>query len=125
MAAHRILVVDDDPGIVTLITAILKRDGYNALSAYSGEDALALYASAHPDLILLDLAMPEVTGFEVLEELRQREAETGRRTPIILLTAYTQSYFVSQGIHPDVQGYLTKPVTSKKLLEDVRRLLAE
>ncbi len=122
MTRRTILVVDDDPGIVTMVSAMLKRDVYVTITAHSGKEALRAYAQSKPDLILLDLAMPEMDGYEVVEAIRNQETE-GDHTPIVLLTAHLQSYFAA--INPDlkIDGYITKPVTAAKLRQDLKKLM--
>ncbi|MDQ3159538.1 MAG: response regulator, partial [Pseudomonadota bacterium] len=82
---HRVLVVDDDPKAVELISAYLSTPAYDVVRAYGGSDAITLARQLHPDLILLDLMMPDVSGFEVVEALSQHP-ETAR-IPILVLTA--------------------------------------
>jgi CheY-like chemotaxis protein len=82
---HTILVVDDDPGAVEVIAAFLPTPTYAVVRAYSGNEAITLAQRLRPDLILLDLVMPEVSGFDVVEAL-QRNADTAR-IPILAMTA--------------------------------------
>jgi len=119
MAGRTILVVDDDPGIVTLIITMLKKDGYTTLGAVNGREALEHYERARPDLILLDLAMPGMDGFKVLAEIRRRDRAAGRHTIVLLLTAHVQSYFPADGVEADADGYIAKPVTASKLRRDL------
>lgn len=122
MAGRTILVVDDDPGIVTLIVTMLKKDGYTTVSALTGPQALEQYERARPDLILLDLAMPGMDGFDVLKEIRRRDRLAGRHTLVLLLTAHVQSYFPANGREADADGYIAKPVTASKLRRDLQAI---
>ncbi len=122
MAEKNVLIVDDDEGIVRLVTTMIGREGYKSVAAYNGEEALALYETLHPDLILLDLAMPIMNGLDVIDAIRQRE-QGGLRTPIVLLTAHGHSYFTGERPRADVDGYITKPVTLLKLRQEVLPLL--
>lgn len=117
-----ILVVDDDPGIVTLVETMLKRDGYTTIAAFSGEEALQQYEINKPHLILLDLAMPGMDGFEVIATIRNREQGI-RHTPIVLLTAHAQQYYDNKSQNADIDGYIAKPVTGAKLREDLARFV--
>ena len=87
-----VLIVDDDPGIVILVSTMVKRLNCTVLSAHSGREALSLYEQSAPDIILLDLAMPGMNGLEVFKEIRQREEAAARQTPILFLTAHAQTY---------------------------------
>jgi two-component system alkaline phosphatase synthesis response regulator PhoP len=119
MPERSILIVDDDPGIVQLVVAILKRDGYRTLTAFDGPTALQSYEANAPDLILLDLAMPGMSGFEVIEAIREREGDS-KHTLIVLLTAHAQSYFISTVNNVDIDGYIIKPVAADKLRQEIR-----
>jgi CheY-like chemotaxis protein len=109
-----VLIVDDDPGIVILVSTMVKRLNCTVLSAHSGMEALSVYEQSAPDIILLDLAMPGMNGLEVFREIRRREEAGTRQTPILFLTAHVQTYYASRiDVEPD--GYLAKPVTVDKL----------
>ncbi len=86
-ATFTILVIDDDPGILQLITELLSEDGHRVLVASSGADALAMMQAAHPDLILLDYFMPDMNGLVVIERLKADAAT--RRIPVVALTSGT------------------------------------
>jgi CheY-like chemotaxis protein len=83
--AHCVLVVDDDPSTVKLMSSYLKRSGYRVSAAYSGADGITLAHTDHPDVILLDLLMPEISGFEVVGALRNDPATA--QIPIIIVTS--------------------------------------
>jgi len=123
MAEKIVLIVDDDEGIVRLVPPMIDREGLRSVAAYDGQEALHLYETLHPDLILLDLAMPVMNGLDVIEAIRRRE-QGGPRTPIVLLTAHGHSYFTGERPRADVDGYITKPVTLLKLRQEVLPLLA-
>ena len=123
MAPKTILVVDDDPGIVKLVETMLHRDGYEVLVAYNGREALQIHLDKRPDLILLDLAMPMMSGLDVMRAIRQQDGAQ-RRTPIVFLTAHAQGYFSERDPDvDDVEGYLTKPITLAKLRQEIMPLL--
>jgi len=82
MAEKIVLIVDDDEGIVRLVPPMIDREGLRSVAAYDGQEALHLYETLHPDLILLDLAMPVMNGLDVIEAIRRRE-QGGPRTPIV------------------------------------------
>lgn len=124
MTGEKILIVDDDKGLLKLIVAILKRSQYNVISADNGKDALSLLETEKPDLVLLDLLMPEMSGFEVLDLIRAHDAEQNEHTRVLLLTAHSQRYALStteSGAQAD--GCISKPVTAAKLAQELEHYL--
>ena len=117
----RILVCDDDPAIAAMVAAILHREGYETLQAYSGQECIALVDARQVDLILLDVTMPEMDGFAVCDALRSRDA--GRQLPIVLLTGRTDLDTRVEGMHHGVSEFLTKPVNRYELVARVRAQL--
>lgn len=121
--SNKILVVDDDPGIVRLITMMVNRV-HTTIPAYSGQEALEKHATMELDLILLDLAMPDIDGYTVLRRIRQREADSNiPYTPVVFLTAHVKSVFNDSDLQQQVDGIITKPITSQKLLAELARIL--
>jgi CheY-like chemotaxis protein len=120
MDTPTILVVDDDPGIAALIETILKKEGYNTVKALDGRSALDIFDDLRPDLVLLDLAMPNMNGLQVLAEIRERDRAAKRHTKVVLLTAHIGSYFSSSDWHEQADGYVAKPVTITKLRAELR-----
>jgi len=118
MAGKRVLVVDDDAKTVELVKLYLNRDGYRVISAYNGVDALRLAREGHPDLIVLDLMLPGIDGFEVCRTLR---AESD--VPIIMLTARTTDGDKLTGLGLGADDYMTKPFSPRELAARVRAVL--
>jgi DNA-binding response OmpR family regulator len=116
----RILVVDDEPHIVRLVQVNLQREGYEVLTAYDGVEALEKVAREKPDMVVLDVMMPRMNGFEVLKKLKADEAT--RDIPVIMLTAKAQDADVFRGWQSGVDSYLTKPFNPMELLTFVRRI---
>jgi two-component system alkaline phosphatase synthesis response regulator PhoP/two-component system response regulator VicR len=116
----KILVVDDERHIVRLIQVNLERAGYEVVSAFDGKEALKKTASDSPDLIVLDVMMPFMDGFEVLKHLRA-EVKT-RDIPVVMLTAKTQDADVFRGWASGVDMYLTKPFNPMELLTIIKRI---
>lgn len=108
----RILVIEDDININEMLERWLHELHFTVFTAGDGLEGLALFQQHRPELVLLDIAMPEMNGFDVASEIRRMEQREGRRihTPIIVLTAYPQSYFMSVGSAVGIDSYLTKPV---------------
>ncbi|HEM61184.1 MAG TPA: response regulator, partial [Chloroflexi bacterium] len=122
MNREKILIVDDDPRNVEFLRdSLLAPRGYAILSAGDGQDALRLALEEDPDLILLDLQMPKMDGFEVLEALR----ENGRQFPTILLTAHGSEHVAVQAFRLGVRDYFAKPFKVQEILAAVDRSLAE
>lgn len=122
MPGKTILVVDDDRDIVRLVSMMLSREGFSPIPAYSGSEAMEKYEAEAPALILLDLAMPGMSGQDVVAAIRAREKD-GQYTPIVLLTAHASSYFSRRDMPENVDGCLIKPVTAQRLLNEILPLL--
>ncbi len=120
----RVLVVDDDREMVELIQLFLNNAGYETLAAFSGESALEQAFQQKPDLILLDIMMPKIDGWEVFRRIKNDPQATG--IPIVFLTARTQNIDRMIGLSVmKASGYLTKPFSKKELLDEVERVLNE
>src|SRR5579871_1682795 len=116
----KILAVDDERHIVRLVQVNLERQGYEVVTAYDGKEALEKVASENPDLIVLDVMMPYMDGFEVLKTLKKDP--TTRDIPVIMLTAKANDADVFQGYKSGVDCYLTKPFNPLELLTFIRRI---
>ena len=119
--AHTVLVVDDDPHIVRVVEINLTQEGYQVRTASDGEEALASIAAARPDLVVLDVMMPRLDGFEALKRLKGDPATAD--IPILMLTARAQDEDVFEGYGTGAQWYLTKPFDPVELRRVVRHLL--
>ncbi len=121
-----ILIIDDDEIIRALLVRALERAGYAALTASAGPSGIELFRASNPDLIVLDIAMPEMTGFEVASTIRTIEAgEDLPRTPIVALTAYARSFFLPLGTQAGIDSYLMKPITPDQLVNHVNQFLTD
>jgi len=118
MAGKRVLVVDDDEKTVELVKLYLSRDGYKVFTAYNGIDALDSARKNHPDLIVLDLMLPGISGLEVCRTLR-KESDV----PIIMLTARSTDEDKLTGLEIGADDYVTKPFSPKELAARVRVVL--
>ena len=117
----KILVVDDEPDTVEMIEVNLKAHGYEVLSAGGGEEALQKARAALPDLILLDIMLPEVDGMEVCKILRRDPRTSG--IPIVMLTAKAGEIDRVLGLELGADDYVTKPFSPRELVLRVKRLL--
>ena len=116
--ARKILVVDDEKKIVEILEAYLEREGYQVITAYDGKSALELVRSSTPDLIILDLMLPEVSGWDVCRELRQTSD-----VPVIMLTARDDTTDKIVGLELGADDYVTKPFDPKEVISRVRAVL--
>ncbi|HJU24579.1 MAG TPA: response regulator, partial [Casimicrobiaceae bacterium] len=117
----RVLVVDDELRNTKLVEAILSREGYDVVSAANGREALEAVASLHPDLILLDVMMPDMSGFEVAAELKRRPDATG--IPIVMVTSLDDRTSKLRALDSGAEEFLTKPIDRAELLVRTRNLL--
>jgi DNA-binding response OmpR family regulator len=114
-----VLVADDDQDILELVAFRLERAGYRILTATDGERALELALDQHPDLAVLDVMMPRLTGLEVTERIRAE----GERMPIVLLTARVQEADVARGFEAGADDYIKKPFSPQELRARVQAIL--
>ncbi|OGR88895.1 MAG: hypothetical protein A2992_09490 [Elusimicrobia bacterium RIFCSPLOWO2_01_FULL_59_12] len=118
----KILVVDDDNSIVLVLQHLLTREGHSVSVAYNGKEGLSAAQQDRPDLIILDLMMPEIDGITVSGILFQDPAL--RRTPVLILTAKGPAARNILDLVPNVRLYMEKPFDPPELLKNVQRLLA-
>jgi DNA-binding response OmpR family regulator len=118
-----VLLAEDDPDVGDLVRHVLEADGYRVELARDGAEALERFESCPPDLVVLDVMMPRLTGFEVLSRLRELEAE-GRSVPVLILSARTSQEDIVKGFDLGVSDYVTKPFMIGELRARVRSLLA-
>ncbi|MBN8580388.1 MAG: response regulator transcription factor [Anaerolineae bacterium] len=119
--AQRILVVDDDRSIVKVLASYLEKSGYQALSAYDGEMALHQLRRERPDLVILDLMMPNRDGWEVTKIVRADHSLAA--TPIIMLTARVEDTDKIVGLELGADDYITKPFNAQEVVARVKSLL--
>ncbi|MBB3183223.1 DNA-binding response OmpR family regulator [Halomonas fontilapidosi] len=119
----KVLVVDDEANIVLSLEFLMQHAGFEVDTAEDGESALSRIAESPPDLILLDISLPGISGFDVLERLRADP--THARLPIIMLTAHGREVEREKGMALGADDYITKPFSTQALVEKVKTLLAE
>ncbi len=118
----RVVCIEDEPEMIDLVRLILGRRGFEVVGANGGLEGLALVASEKPDLVLLDLMMPDMDGWEVYQ--RMKSDETLRDIPVVVVTAKAQSIDKVLGLHiAKVDDYITKPFGPQELLESVEKIL--
>ena len=120
----RILCIEDEPEMIDLIRLILGRRGFMVSGAAGGKAGLAAVRAEHPDLVLLDLMMPDMDGWEVYQQMKADEST--RHIPVIVVTAKAQSIDKVLGLHiAKVDDYIAKPFSPQELLTSVEKTLAE
>lgn len=115
---HSLLFVEDDTAIRTALRLALEDEGYTVHEAKDGADGIAKFADLNPDLVLLDLRLPDISGFEVCRQLRQHSI-----VPIIMVTAQTDTHDLVAGLEAGADDYVTKPVVAKELAARIRAAL--
>ena len=116
--AQKILIIEDEDGIIHLLNLYLRDAGYDVVVAKDGADGLALHARTHPDLVILDLMLPAIDGFEVCRRIR-----AWSKTPILMLTARIDEEDRIAGLDLGADDYLTKPFSPRELVSRVRAIL--
>jgi DNA-binding response OmpR family regulator len=118
-----ILIVDDEPNIVISLEFLLEREGWRVQIARDGQEALDALARDVPDLVLLDVMLPRVSGYDVCQRMRENPAWRGVR--VLMLTAKGREVEVTKGLALGADGYVTKPFSTEELLARIRGLLGE
>jgi len=116
-----ILIADDEPNIVLSLEFVLQQEGYRVRVARDGQEALEALAAELPDLVLLDVMMPRVSGFDVCQRIRANPAWRGLR--VVMLSAKGREVEVSKGLALGADAYVTKPFAIQELLAEVARQL--
>ena len=117
----RVLVVDDEPNIVMSLEFLMRRAGFEVAVARNGREALDALDGTPPDLLLLDVMMPEFDGYEVCERIRARPEWNA--TKIVMLTARGREVERERGLSLGADAYVTKPFSTRDLVEQVKRML--
>lgn len=120
--SQKVLIVDDEPNIVAALEFLLEKNGYEVRVAANGEDALGQLDAFGPDLVLLDVMVPKVSGYEVCQ--RMRAQPRWRSIKIVMLSAKGREVEVSKGISLGADLYVTKPFSSAELVATIRDLLS-
>ena len=119
----KILIVDDSPAHLHSLKSIVEDEGYEGITAENGEHGLDAAKSQHPDLILLDIVMPGMSGFQVKRKLRN--IASTQKIPIIFVSIRKQETDIALGMRQGAKAYITKPVNKKELLSAIDEALAD
>jgi DNA-binding response OmpR family regulator len=119
----KILIADDEPNIVVSLEFLMRQKGYDVKVVHNGEDALEAVPSFGPDLILLDVMMPRMSGYDLCQKVRENPAWAAIR--IVMLSAKGRDIEVTKGMAVGADAYVTKPFSTKDLLATVERLLGD
>lgn len=120
---QKILIVDDEPNIVVPLQFLMERNGYETVVAQSGEEALEAISKEKPDLILLDIMLPGIDGFEVCEIVKLHPE--WKKIKIIFLTAKGRDVDIAKGMVLGADEYIAKPFSNTQIVESVKKLLEE
>jgi DNA-binding response OmpR family regulator len=121
--SRTVLVADDEPNIVISLEFLLQQEGYRVQVAHDGQEAWEAIQRQPPDLVLLDVMMPRLSGFDVCQKIRENPA--WQQLPIIMLTAKGREVEVSKGLALGADAYISKPFSTQELLAQVRALLGD
>ncbi len=119
----RILVADDEPHILKLVSFTLSNHGYEVLTVTDGKAAVEAAEREQPDLVLLDVMMPEMNGYEAARLIKENPAT--KDIPVVMLSAKSQQYEIRQGLDCGAEEYVCKPFTPRALLEKVDEILRQ
>jgi DNA-binding response OmpR family regulator len=121
--SKKVLIADDEPNIVVSLEFLMKQNGYEVRTVSNGEDALRAVSEFGPDLILLDVMMPRMSGYDVCQKVRENPAWQGIR--IIMLSAKGRDVEVTKGVAVGADAYVTKPFATRELIATVAQMLGE
>jgi DNA-binding response OmpR family regulator len=121
--AKKVLIADDEPNIVTSLEYLMEKSGYEVMIARNGDEALALIESFLPDVVLLDVMMPRMSGYEVCQKMRERA--DWQHIKIVMLSAKGREAEVNKGLSIGADTYVTKPFSNQELIAKIDGLLAD
>jgi CheY-like chemotaxis protein len=127
--AHKILIIDDEPDVLTFIGTLLRKNGYDVVEAEDGVEGMKKLIEENPDLVCLDLLMPEKTGIKMYREMRKDDGL--KNIPVIMVTGFMTpkigymdfKKFIHERAIPPPEGYIEKPIDKEKFLQAVKEAL--
>jgi DNA-binding response OmpR family regulator len=117
----KVLIVDDEPNILMSLEFLMKKQGYKVFIARDGEEALDIVKDEHPEVVVLDIMMPQVDGYEVCTFIKAHD--TYAHTKVIFLTAKTKPEDIEKGKEVGADAYMTKPFSTRNLMKKVKEML--
>lgn len=123
MNTSKILIVDDDPNILLSLDYLMRKNGFHVFVARNGAEAFELIETEIPEIVLLDIMMPDVDGYEICKEVQSKE--WSKHIKIIFLSAKSKEADIQKGIELGAVSYITKPFSSKQLLAEVQQQLCK
>lgn len=118
---RRVLVVDDDPDVLYMVGVFLKEEGYDVITASDGSECLKMLEEMRPDLILLDVMMPGLDGWEACAEIKKKQ--NAKDIPVVMLTVKTAQEDMSRSFEHNADAHIGKPIIKEKLIETVKWVL--
>lgn len=121
MEAHKILIVDDDPYILMSLEFLMKKNGYDVMIARNGTEALELLEKQIPHLVLLDIMMPDVDGYEICRRIKKTEKL--KAIKVVFMSAKTKEADIQKGYDLGASLYITKPFSTRELVKQIHELV--
>jgi DNA-binding response OmpR family regulator len=118
---HKVLVVDDDPYILMSLEFLMKKNGYEVMVARNGAEALDILNTAIPDIVLLDIMMPDVNGYDICKHIKSTKAL--KNSKVIFMSAKTKDSDIKKGYELGAALYVKKPFSTRELVKDIKGLL--
>lgn len=119
--ARHILIIDDNIDFLVVLGEFFRMKTYEVLTAHDGERGLKVFEAQRPPLVLVDVAMPGISGFEVADRIRKLEGE-GRQTVVVIMTAHARSFFVSQEFEQQIDAYVQKPFSLSIMVQEIEAI---
>lgn len=122
MGNKKILVVDDDPYILMSLEFLMQKNGYSVMVARNGREAMELVVQAHPDLVILDIMMPDVDGYAICRQIKTNEKL--KDIIVVFLSAKTREADINKGLELGAAMYISKPFSTRELMKQINSLVA-
>lgn len=121
--AEKVLIVDDNEVNLFVAKRFVELGGFGTLCAHSGKEAIEIYERESPDIVLMDLSMPEMDGYQAASKILEIQEDLGRSVPIVALTSYSDSYHFDRCMEVGFKGFLTKPTDIDDVISTITELL--
>jgi len=125
MAGGKVLIIDDNKTILEMFEIGLEKNGYEVVIAVDGTLGMKMFQDEQPDIVIVDIAMPGVDGYQVIEEIREADEAADGHTPVVVLTAHQQNAMRDYAKELGVDRYLTKPITIGDFIKELNSLLED